>query len=282
MHLPFFFNFEFKTAPFTGIMTTHNEAKTAFLLHSKLAIFPKLGVGFLFYCVLFFCCSICGSQQTISAQNIEPLPLPTRVELRTGVSLRAGLGKKLQTTLSFQLRGDDNYEQTTDQFFGELGFSYEATKFMNLLGSYRYIYRFANTPKHRFFSGFSFNHRLKPFDLSARFLLQTDLRPHKPERFTPRLQFSAQYDRKKNPFKPRLAAEFFYRFDYKYHIFSRYRLIAELAYMPRKTPHILSLAYMYERNLNIGTPNVDHIANLSYRYDLGNLLPKKKNKGKNK
>lgn len=222
------------------------------------------------------CFSRTSAVFVVAQSTVEPLPLPTYFEWRANMGLQANWGKKCQTTLSFQVRADDDYRQSPDQIFGELGISYQAANFIDILGSYRYIYRPDNDPTQRIFSGIRFNHRLKPFDLSVRALLQTDLTRNKPERFTPRLQFSAQYDRKKNSFKPRLAAEFFYRFDYKNQIFSRYRIITGLDYSPRKTPHTFTLAYMYERNLNIGIPSARHILNAGYRYDLGNLLPKKK------
>jgi hypothetical protein len=224
------------------------------------------------------CLWLLSAATTTMAQNTEPQPLklPQTAQIWTSASAKFDINDKMRFVLSTQLRADNKLQYPLDRLFIEPSLRYDLPKGFEWRGGYRYGQRWGQKTQHRFWTSVFYKPNLgKHWDIKLNSLLQTDLVAQKNTSYDWRPQIDIAYKTsKKAKIIPEIGAELFYTFNYQYHTITRYRLSAGCGYNLNKS-HSLSIKYIYQRYVNIGKPQANHILSIGYDVNI-DLQPKKK------
>lgn len=254
--------FNFKITPIYSL--TQSQIPNNFMTNRNiLSFFTTISWLFLFLAIAL---TLTISAQ-LRAQPPEPLPLPSTTSWRMSVAIETKIAKKLKTQLTLQTRIDNEIQQYIDAVLGEWSLQYEPLKQLDLSAGLRYKMRTDKTDRIRQFASIGYTYRIKPFNLKLRTRYQTDFSTkQKAPEHTWRNRLLAEYTRKKIDWTAYSGAELFYSFNNEQSTISRYRLIAGASYKINKH-HTLNAEYAYQRDVNVGIPQLTHIVSTQYNID---------------
>lgn len=230
-----------------------------------------------YYCLFF--CLLCNFAPLLAQTTTpSPLSLPQTRQLWLGSSVKFELSKKINFVLDVQERSDDNWQYLIDRLFIEPSLRYSLSDNIEFRAGYRYGFRAGNKAQNRFWGTISYSPNLGDnWNVKIGSILQTDYIDAATalnNNWRPQLSISYQV-RKKSKLIPEIGGEFFYTFNNKYHTITRYRLYGGLKYELNKQQK-LSLKYIYQRSINVGTPELDQILSISYDISVNKSKKKKK------
>ena len=230
---------------------------------------------FLYFCAaLFFCISSVSFAQT-----------NTDFETWSSINLEIKLHKKLNLELEEQLRLKENSSET-DQYFTQIGFSYQLPKNFEIGGGLRYAKKNDNTGKKQGYESFfryhidlAYKHKQKRFDFKHRLRFQNknEIGVSEAEgdfaNKNLRLKSSVSYNVRNWKLDPKFSAEIFNRsHEGKESGFHKYRLTLGSQYKFQNLGQI-DLFFRLEQSLNAVLAKSTKIIGFRYTY----AFDKKKN-----
>ncbi len=188
-------------------------------------------------------------------------------------------GGKLPITryLDFKLEGDiRTYQDASkiDEGFGEMGFSLQTFRFLDIEGAYRLTSKLEDDNnyylRHKFFAGLKAKTGIRRMGLSCRMLYEHQVKTYIrnendeiPDNFL-RIRLEAKYDIRKSKIEPIVYYESWSRIlDESKNGIEKYRLSAGMAYRISKRQRV-EISYIYQHDF---TPDPSGINVISLSYD---------------
>jgi len=199
---------------------------------------------------------------TVKAQK------PTDFELWTGASFKLKLNKKFKVDIEQQARFNDTIS-ALKKTFTELGLKYQMNKSIAFKVNYRFVIRPTKSNQNRISVDAYYHWDKKKFPLSFDYRLrfQDTENVNSGKNFTYlRNKLSVKYNLSKLV-DPTIAYEIFYRFNGKTE-FRVTRLTIGFDWRLNKKMN-LNTFYRLQNDININTPEKQHIVGVSFSYSLG-------------